>query len=370
MALKNVNSKIIIIIFIFGLKEFILFNSKYFQLMKGKKYISECFETTDLGFETEFNNIKPKVSVIIPVFNCQNTIRSSIISIQKQTLKEIEIILVNDFSLDGSKEIIENIQKDDPRIVIINNNKNMGTLYSRNIGAFLANGKYIFPLDNDDLIFDKNIILRLYNIAEKYNYDIIEFKAIDAYNYNSKINEMFEDPFITNKDKRIIYQPELKFLSLNNNDCHIWGKYIKHEIYKKAISLFYDKRNINYICVAEDDIMVFMLFSVSLTFYFFPIYGIFHLISNETASFTLPKDHLVFSRIYFLDILFDFSENNNEEKEYIIKNAKSFHNYLILKNLTFSQQNKLYLGKVLKKIFNCNYISTKHKNLLKIFFNF
>ena len=108
-----------IIIFIYCLKEFILFNSKYFQLMKGKKYISECFETTDLGFETEFNNIKPKVSVIIPVFNCQNTIRSSIISIQKQTLKEIEIILVNDFSLDGSKEIIENIQKDDPRIVII-----------------------------------------------------------------------------------------------------------------------------------------------------------------------------------------------------------------------------------------------------------
>ena len=350
------------------LDEFILFDPNYFPLMKGKKYISECLEKTDFAFQAQFNNTIPKISVIIPIFNCQNTIRFSLASIQKQTLKEIEIILVNDYSLDSSKEIIENIQKEDPRIVIINNNKNMGTLYSRNIGAFLANGKYIFPLDNDDMLLNENIILRLYNAAEKYNYDIIEFKVIDGYNYNSKVCEMFDDPFIKNKNKRTIYQPELKFLSINNNDCHIWGKIIKIEIYKKAISLLYEKRNVSYICVAEDDIMVFLLFSVSKSFNFFPIYGIFHLISNETASFTLPKDHIVFSRIYFLDILFDFSENNNKEKKYVIKHAKSFKNYLILKNLTFSKQNKIYLEKVLEKIFLCNYISNENKNLLKTFF--
>ena len=175
----------LIILFIwlslFKKNKYFLLLSKYYQLIKSRKYIDKCLET--VSFKNNFNkkNINPEISVIIPVFNCENSIKSSVSSIQNQRIEEIEIILVNDFSRDNSKKVIENIQKQDSRIVIINNNKNMGTLYSRNLGAIYANGKYIYCLDNDDMFLNDNIILKIYKIAKKYDYDIIGFNIINVY---------------------------------------------------------------------------------------------------------------------------------------------------------------------------------------------
>ena len=66
-------------------------------------------------------------------------------------MTNFEIILINDYSNDNSSIIINEMKKFDNRIKIINNHRNMGTLYSRSIGALNAKGKYIFALDNDDL---------------------------------------------------------------------------------------------------------------------------------------------------------------------------------------------------------------------------
>ena len=112
----------------------------------------------------------------------------------------------------------------------------MGTLYSRSIGVLASKGEYIFALDNDDMFADENLFYRLYQEAKKYNYDIIGFKSIIGYNYYSNTSEMNEDPFINKKADMVVYQPELRIFSLINNDCHIWGKCIKGNIYKKAIN--------------------------------------------------------------------------------------------------------------------------------------
>ena len=80
------------------------------------------------------NDTIPLVSAIIPVYNSRNIIQRSIRSIQNQDMKNIEIILVNDFSTDDTLSFIESLQKEDQRIKIIKNQKNMGTLYSRSIG--------------------------------------------------------------------------------------------------------------------------------------------------------------------------------------------------------------------------------------------
>ena len=48
------------------------------------------------------------------------------------------------------------------------------------------------------------------------------------------------------------------------------------------------------------------------------MYGLFHIITGKTAAFTLPKDHIVFSKLFFLDLLFDVSENNYQEKKYVL----------------------------------------------------
>ena len=330
--------------------------------------MNKCLETFTFNRQLYINNPYPKISVIIPVYNCEDTIRSSINSIQYQRLDEIEIILVNDFSKDNSKFIIENMQKEDPRIVIINNKKNLGTLYSRNIGAMYANGKYIFCLDNDDMFLNDNILFRLYNIAENYNYDIIGFKIINADNYREEIFGFREDPFISKKIDQIVYQPHLKFLSITNNDCHIWGKCIKTEIYKQAISLLGLKRSTTYLCNAEDDVIVLMLFNVAKSFRFIPIYGLFHLISQTTAAYTLPKDHILYSKLFFLELLFDFTDNNSEEKKYVVENAKIINSFIKVKNITFNKKNKKYLKKIFKKIVNCKHISKKNKKYLKKIF--
>jgi glycosyltransferase involved in cell wall biosynthesis len=93
---------------------------------------------------------------------------------------DIEIMLVNDKSKDDSLKIIENLMKTDKRIKLINNKKNMGTLYSRSIGVLQSKGKYIFPLDNDDMFFDNDILNIIFEEAYNLNYDIVGFKTIQA----------------------------------------------------------------------------------------------------------------------------------------------------------------------------------------------
>ena len=67
---------------------------------------------------------EPKITAIIPVYNSEKTIKPSLRSIQNQNMTDIEIILVNDFSSDNSLQTIKELQKEDPRIKIINRVKN------------------------------------------------------------------------------------------------------------------------------------------------------------------------------------------------------------------------------------------------------
>jgi glycosyltransferase involved in cell wall biosynthesis len=331
---------------------------KIIILKKGRKYLDICLQN---DVRIVYTKIEPKISVIIPIYNCQNSIRYTIISIQNQIMSDYEIILINDFSKDNSKKIIENYREKEHRIIIINNKKNMGTLYSRNIGVLAARGKYIFPLDNDDMLFNPELFWLLYKVGIKHNYDIIGFKAINGLSYNSSINNIINDPFINNKKNKVVHQPKLKFLSLDNNDCHIWGKFIKNEIYKNAINLLGIERYSVYLCIGEDDIMVFLLFSSAKTYKFYPIYGLFHLQSNITTFYTISKEHKLFARTFYLEILFDFTKNNFKEKKYVIS-------FAILLSKTFDSKQKknirLYFKKVLNKILKCHFIDKKNKNYL------
>ena len=142
------------------------------SLIRGKKYIKKCFDG-------KYSNSKgtiilnPKISVIIPIYNSQNTIKPSIRSIQNQNMKDIEIILVNDNSNDNTSLIINELVKEDKGIKILNNRKNMGTLYSRNIGVLNSKAKYVMNLDNDDLFFDDNVFDTIYKEGELNNFEII-----------------------------------------------------------------------------------------------------------------------------------------------------------------------------------------------------
>ena len=131
---------------------------------------------------------KPEISAICPIYNSQNYIRRTINSIQNQNLLKIEIILVNDFSTDNTTSIINELKKEDPRIKIINNKKNMGILYSRCIGTLSAKGNYIFSIDNDDMFLNSDVFTTITKITNEGNFDIVEFKGILSKISNNILN--------------------------------------------------------------------------------------------------------------------------------------------------------------------------------------
>lgn len=112
-----------------------------------------------------------KISIIVPVYNAEKYVAESIESLINQTLKEIEIILVNDGSKDNSKEICEEYAKKDKRIIVINK-ENGGLADARNAGMKIAKGKYIMFLDADDL-FEKDSCENMYNAIEKSKSDYV-----------------------------------------------------------------------------------------------------------------------------------------------------------------------------------------------------
>lgn len=114
---------------------------------------------------------KYKVSIIIPVYNCEKYIARCLESIIKQTLKEIEIICINDASGDDSFDILNNYQKKDSRIKIIHMPVNKGAGLCRNKGLELASGEYIHFVDADDYMM-LDACEKLYNHMKEKNGDI------------------------------------------------------------------------------------------------------------------------------------------------------------------------------------------------------
>ena len=111
-----------------------------------------------------------KVSVVMPVYNVENYIEECLDSLINQTLKEIEIICVDDGSTDGTSQIIDEYVKKDSRIVAIHQ-KNAGLVAVRNRGIEIAKGDWIGFVDGDDAI-DLDMYARLLSNALKYDADI------------------------------------------------------------------------------------------------------------------------------------------------------------------------------------------------------
>ena len=123
----------------------------------------------------------PQISVIIPMYNVEDYVGECLDSLLCQTFQDFEVIIVDDCSTDGSREVVKNyLPKFDGKLRLIESEKNSGgCAVPRNIGMGYASGKYLFFIDSDDLII-KTALEKLYNVAEKFQADIVQCEKFFA----------------------------------------------------------------------------------------------------------------------------------------------------------------------------------------------
>jgi len=135
-----------------------IFNETYFELCENKTLLDD----------TKYKrNKKPKISVIIPLYNKNKfSIYIPLRSIQNQSLKDIEIIFVDDGSSEEVLNLIIEEMKNDNRIILLKHIENKGTLMTRVDGVRYASGEYILNLDQDDLYNDNLFFETIYKMPQ------------------------------------------------------------------------------------------------------------------------------------------------------------------------------------------------------------
>ena len=137
-----------------------------------------------------------RVSVIIPVYNAEKYLRECLDSVVNQTLKDIEIICINDGSTDGSSDILNEYFKNDSRFTILKIRKSTSGK-ARNKGIQSAKGKYIAFMDADDFYPENNVLDALYNAAEQNNV-LIAGGDLFYFENNSRAFKYFDDAIARN----------------------------------------------------------------------------------------------------------------------------------------------------------------------------
>jgi glycosyltransferase involved in cell wall biosynthesis len=316
-----------------------------------------------------------KISVIIPVYNKEIIIKRTLRSIQNQNMKDIEIVLVNDFSTDNTLKTIKQFKNEDSRIKIINNKKNKGTLYSRCIGTLHSIGYYILPLDNDDMYLDEDIFNILYNEGLTNNLDIIKFNGLQVRGLNNFFEKKIKNiNFLNSINNKIIIQPELSYFSLKridnkgnfiSTDLYLWLKCIKSEVYKKAILLLGKERYSIFMTSGEDNIMSFMIFQTANSFKYIQKYCILRISIANSANKIRTNQEKLISKLYYLNTIYDFSKNTFKGKEIVFSITITLMNKKIFKKIIQKEKYKLFFNNILIKIFNSKFIRKKDKLFIK-----
>lgn len=170
-------------------------------------------------------NYTPKVSVIIPVYNVEAYLRECLDSVINQTLKEIEIICVDDGSTDSSLEILKEYAKKDNRISVLTQ-ENLHAGVARNAGLAVAKGEYLSFLDSDDF-FELDMLKETYNKVKSDSTDVCIFSAIML---DYKENEKKEMPWLCKSKKEIINMKDIKDKIFDITSPNCWNKIFKKDI--------------------------------------------------------------------------------------------------------------------------------------------
>lgn len=286
-----------------------------------------------------------KISVIIPVYNTSKYLKKCLDSVLNQSLKEIEVICVNDGSTDNSLKILKEFAQQDTRIKIINK-CNGGLTTARNEGIKKATGEYCLNIDSDDWI-EKDYFETLYKRAKRENLDMVISDIIFDYEYENVI--LVKKDLLNIKEDRILTGEEyLKKFFSENFYGYTWNKLIKKEIYEKY-KIEYDEEIFLF-----EDVEVISKLALHMkrigkinTAYYHYVQG-----KNNGSRNIRFKNYLDIKRCF--EEVEKYYLKNNVNKE-IMELLKFREEYSLIKNLLFSfyEEDKKYyenVNKVLLKI--------------------
>lgn len=322
----------------------------------------------------------PDISVVITVRNQAHCIGKAIRSVQNQSLKNIEIIIVDDCSLDNSTETIEQYMKEDDRIILLKHeDTNEGIMITRNEGIRKAKGQYITLLDADDNFIHRDILKFSLHVANIANLDVVEFKSA----YYSK--KQFKGYYHSHGKNPIIYQPELrnKFIVFDEEDemvraikCRtVWGKIVRNEILQKTLDNIPEKYLNDYILGFEDTMITTSLYQVAQSYYGMRQPGYYY--TFDEKRYRYPRKNKVCKKkegiiegidhIKFLQFLIDKLEDNEFEKQIIYHELKAINKYEY-SNFKKTITHHFDLAyKIFDELINSNYLTIKQKEkVLKI----
>ena len=189
-----------------------------------------------------------KVSIIVPVYNVEKYLDRCIQSLVNQSLNNIEIILVDDGSLDNCPKICDEYARNDSRIKVIHK-KNAGLGYARNSGLEIASGEYVAFVDSDDYV-DITMYEKLYNETIHNKYDIVYCGFVVEKKDQSTYIENAKDRILLKKEKIIELCRNMIACNVEEKNERTESMAVWHGIYKKEII---DRYNVKF--ESERDIL-------------------------------------------------------------------------------------------------------------------
>lgn len=270
--------------------------------------------------------INREISVIMPAYNCEDTITRAINSVLNQSFENFELIVVDDGSTDNTYKICESIV--DERLVLIHQ-KNQGPSIARNHGIEVANGKYLMFIDSDDEYYSNALELLYYNMA-KENSEIV----VGNFKLNDKVNNIKNEFIGGDKSENI------DFLFNNNLFNTNWNKIYSLEIINKN-NIRFDK---NY-KIGEDARFNLKYFEYVNNIIF--VNKVIYQYYFTTKGLTLSNDDMKCSReVELLEYEYEYFKNQKLNMDTIFKKIHS--TFFYFNNPDFLSKNKKYFD-LLKK---------------------
>ena len=343
-------------------------NEKNLNIHKVKQEINSYTKKIILSYENKEDFVKrenPKISLVIPVYNKESFLLPLYKSIQNQSMKDIEIIFIDDNSSDNSAKIIQEFMEKDKRIVFIKHDINYRTFYSRNEGVKTAKGKYILFIDPDDLILN-NILEKSYETAELNKLDIVQFYFLMG---NHKISELSNE---FKYKSGILYQPQLKQIFYYGQTRNLWDKLIKREILMKSEGFMNEEFRSERYEVHDDDALFYGLIKFAESFGFLEQIGYFYNInipdSTTKTKFNREKINKIFKALFTIMKYYYVQSDENRKEKFMVGYQFFFNKVYVYKNyIKYMTDGFELVLDTLNMYMKSSYILASEKYFLQLF---